>query len=35
MNFILGDENVAKLGWGLALGNFKKKYHLMCIKMYE
>lgn len=34
MNFILGDKSVARLGWGLALGNFKKKYHLMCIKMY-
>lgn len=35
MNFVLGDKSVAKLGWGLALGNFKKKYHLMRIKMYE
>lgn len=35
MNFILGDKDVAKLGWGLALGNAKKKYHLMCLKMYE
>ena len=35
MNFVLGDESVAKLGWGLALGNLNKKYHLMCVKMYE
>lgn len=28
MNFILGDKNVAKLGWELALRNFKKEYHL-------
>lgn len=35
MNFTLGDKGIAKLGWGLALGNVKKKYHLMCIKMYE
>lgn len=35
MNLVLGDESSAKLGWGVALGGGKKKYHLMCIKMYE
>lgn len=35
MNFILGVKGIAKLGWGLELGDSKRKYHLMCIKMYE
>lgn len=35
MKLILGDKSVAKLGWGSILGNSKKEYHLMHIKMYE
>lgn len=34
MNFTLG-KSTARLGWGLGLGNMKKKHHLMCIKMHE
>ena len=33
--FILGDQSVAKLGWGKLLGKPKKDFHLMCIKLYE
>ena len=35
MNFVLGDENIAKLDWAKILGNTKKKAIMMSIKLYE
>ncbi|WP_348519036.1 type VI secretion system baseplate subunit TssG [Campylobacter sp. CCS1377] len=35
MNFILGDESTAKLGWAKILGKTKKNYAIMHIKLYE
>lgn len=35
MNFILGDKSVARLGYGMVLGNFAPKPYYMHFKLYE